>query len=179
MKLACLALACGLAVVGTGHFAQADDLTQDEIIQRFQKQKTRGLKIVSTTPEGAESEATVQATEVAPAAAGEEVFVNISFDFDSAALREDQKPRLTALCGAMQAMDGTFRVLGHTDSSGTAAYNARLSKLRAEEVKRYLISDCKIDGTRLEAVGVGEEFPLDPADPRADVNRRVEFQMIG
>ena len=30
---------------------------------------------------------------------------------------------------------------------------------------------------KLLAEGVGEAFPVDPADPKADVNRRVEFQV--
>ena len=71
-----------------------------------------------------------------------------------------------------------FRIVGHTDAAGSASYNERLSLLRAEEVKRHLVSDCGIAETRLQAVGVGEQFPLDKDDPRADVNRRVEFQAL-
>jgi len=107
------------------------------------------------------------------------VNIQISFDFDSAALRTDQKPKLTTLCTVMQKVDvNLFRIVGHTDASGAADYNERLSLLRAQEVKRFLVSDCGIAETRLEAVGVGEAFPLDKADPRGDVNRRVEFQAL-
>jgi outer membrane protein OmpA-like peptidoglycan-associated protein len=42
-----------------------------------------------------------------------------------------------------------------------------------------MVSDCGIDANRLEAVGLGESAPFDATDPRADVNRRVEFQALG
>ena len=32
---------------------------------------------------------------------------------------------------------------------------------------------------KLEAIGMGETAPFNSADPRADVNRRVEFQALG
>jgi len=110
----------------------------------------------------------------------EQVNINVSFDFDSAALRADQKPKLNQLCNALKAADVQMvRILGHTDASGSADYNERLSKLRAEEVKRFLETDCGFPADRMEALGVGERFPYDPTDPAADVNRRVEFQALG
>lgn len=79
----------------------------------------------------------------------------------------------------MKAADvDVFRIVGHTDSSGSDAYNERLSLLRAEEVKRYLVGDCGIADTRMEAVGVGSRFPYDAENPKGDVNRRVEFQAL-
>ena len=51
--------------------------------------------------------------------------------------------------------------------------------LRAQEVKRHLVSDCGIAETRLKAVGLGESAPYNENDPRADENRRVEFQALG
>lgn len=108
----------------------------------------------------------------------EQVNVSIRFDFDSAVLRADQKPRLTAVCHAMKSIDvPMFRIIGHTDAAGSKAYNDRLSRLRAEEVRRYLVSDCGLPSDRLQAVGVGEEHLLDPAHPRSEANRRVEFQV--
>jgi len=162
--------------------AQGAEMTQEEIIKRFAAQKTRGLSIAPVVdatmqPTAAPTEVTPSNIAIMPAEA--QININISFDFDSAALRADQKPKLTAMCGAMQAVDGAFRILGHTDASGPEDYNQRLSRLRAEEVKRFLVADCGIGPDRLEAVGVGEEVPLTPEYPRADVNRRVEFQVLG
>lgn len=106
-----------------------------------------------------------------------QVNVNIAFDFDSAALRADQKPRLGQLCNVMKASDiQLFRIVGHTDTSGSSAYNQKLSQLRAEEVVRYFTTECGITATRLEAIGLGEHFLADEADPKSAANRRVEFQ---
>ncbi|MDI3337745.1 OmpA family protein [Defluviimonas aestuarii] len=108
-----------------------------------------------------------------------QINVNIRFAFDSAALTEDQKPLLAQLCSVMRESDiQLFRIAGHTDASGSDAYNERLSQLRAEEVQRYLVRDCGIAATRLEAVGLGERFLADQADPKAPENRRVEFQAL-
>ena len=108
-----------------------------------------------------------------------QVNVNIKFGFDSAALTPDQKPLLTQLCNVMSHSDiQLFRIIGHTDASGTDAYNQKLSQLRAEEVRRYMVDQCAIAPSRLEALGVGEQFLADKADPKAADNRRVEFQAL-
>ena len=71
-----------------------------------------------------------------------------------------------------------LRIVGHTDASGPWSYNLKLSELRAEEVKRFFENDCGVAADRLQAIGVGEQFPFDDRDPGAAVNRRVEFQAI-
>lgn len=107
------------------------------------------------------------------------VNVRIEFAFDSAALDDTQKPKLQKLCNVMRAADiQLFRIIGHTDASGSDDYNERLSRLRAEEVQRYFIKDCGIAAGRLEAVGLGERFLLKDYDPDSDQNRRVEFQAL-
>lgn len=68
----------------------------------------------------------------------------------------------------------TARVEGHTDSTGTTAYNQTLSQARAQSVARALQSS----GMRFDAdqiIGRGETIPLSPndtAEGRQD-NRRV------
>lgn len=108
-----------------------------------------------------------------------QVNVNIKFDFDSAALNDNQKPLLAQLCKVMKGSDiSHFRIIGHTDASGSDAYNQKLSLLRAEEVRRHMVEDCGIDAARLEAMGVGEKFLADEKKPDAPENRRVEFQAM-
>lgn len=173
--------------------SDASELTPEELMLLFKKQKTRGLVLVPTGTETALEEempadlfGDVGAEATDPAATtyveldkSEQINFQIVFDFDSAALREDQKPKLSSLCEVMNVIDiEKFRIVGHTDASGSADYNQRLSQLRAEEVKRFLVSDCGIADTRLEAVGVGKDFLLDKDDPRSDANRRVEFQAM-
>ncbi len=68
---------------------------------------------------------------------------------------------------------------GHTDSSGSDAFNQRLSQKRAEAVRDYLIAR-GVEATRLKAVGYGESQPIAPNDTEEgrEKNRRVEFNII-
>jgi len=143
---------------------------------------TTSTEVAPTTEVASTTETVVTQNETAtlvkmPADLG--VNVRIEFAFDSAALDEAQKPKLAKLCNVMKAADiQLFRIIGHTDASGSDDYNERLSRLRAEEVQRFFVNDCGIDAGRLEAVGVGERFLLEGADPASDQNRRVEFQAL-
>lgn len=108
-----------------------------------------------------------------------QVNVRISFDYDSAVIKADQQPVLDQMCRVMESSDiKLFRIMGHTDAAGSDAYNERLSFMRAEEVKRRLVSDCGIAPDRLEAMGLGKRFLFDKANPKAAENRRVEFQAL-
>ncbi|MBK0327119.1 OmpA family protein [Rhodobacteraceae bacterium F11138] len=188
-KFIAISLVAGLGLAAPSALLAQDASTMsaEEIADAFKKQKTRGLVIVPTTQDASTAD-TANSTSVAPTAAMEYTAVNpedqvniqIAFDFDSAALREDQKVKLATLCNVMKSVDvSVFQIVGHTDSAGSAAYNERLSLLRAEEVKHHLANDCGIPENRLQAIGMGESAPLDDANPRADSNRRVEFQALG
>ena len=147
-----------------------------------QEKKYRGLVIVPTGQElfGSDDAAATAPADYVRVAPEDQVNVHIVFDFDSASLRADQKPKFAAICQAMKSVDAAlFQIVGHTDSAGSVAYNERLSLLRAAEVKRYLVQDCGIPADRLQAVGLGESSLLDTRHPRAEVNRRVEFQALG
>ena len=181
-----IALACAAALPAAAQ-SNGEEMSAEELRALFLKQKTRGLVIAPTTPGSAETapETTV-VTAVEPATNGVieipqdmQINVSIKFDLNSSALRSDQKEKLANLCAVIsESTDDVFRIIGHTDSSGSAQYNITLSKLRAEEVKRHFVSECGIPSERLLAVGVGEEQPLNKANPRADENRRVEFQIV-
>lgn len=108
-----------------------------------------------------------------------QVNLRISFGFDSAALAEAEKPKLDKICQVLKQTDiELIRIVGHTDTSGSEEYNERLSTLRAEEVARHLTQSCGIAPGRLQTIGMGERFPANAADSRADENRRVEFQAL-
>lgn len=108
-----------------------------------------------------------------------QVNLRIEFGFDSAAISDDQKPKLEKMCLALRGAGvSTVRIVGHTDSAGTDAYNQTLSELRAREVARQLVDGCGIEAARIETLGMGERFPFNPSDTRADENRRVEFQAL-
>ena len=67
-------------------------------------------------------------------------------------------------------------VEGHTDSTGSADLNRKLSQARAESVIKYLVSK-GIKKGRLEPKGYGPDRPIADNNEEAgrDANRRVEF----
>ena len=71
-----------------------------------------------------------------------------------------------------------LEVGGHTDSSGPARVNERLSQQRADAVAAYLVRQ-GIDADRVTAVGYGEREPAAPNSTRAGraKNRRIEFKL--
>lgn len=180
----CAIAALVLVSTSGAGFAQDDSqLTAEQLAAKFiAQQATRGLVIA---PSGTAADATAvdgaalpeDTTYVAldPSA---QVNFQIKFAFDSAALAANEVVKLDTLCEVIKASDiAQFKIIGHTDASGTDSYNQNLSLLRAEEVKRYLVNDCGVPDGKLVATGMGEAFPMDPDNPRAEVNRRVEFQV--
>jgi outer membrane protein OmpA-like peptidoglycan-associated protein len=142
-------------------------------------------EVAAAAPGGLAAPAGSDAVPATPASAhwtlpdDEQVNVQVTFAFDSAVLADSEKPLLRTVCSAIDKADvGVLRIVGHTDAAGPAGYNQKLSVLRAEEVERFFVNDCGLAPDRLQAVGVGEQFPYDDADPLSGTNRRVEFQAI-
>ena len=75
--------------------------------------------------------------------------------------------------------DVVIEIQGHTDSSGSAVFNERLSLRRAESVRDYLVTQ-GVDIQRMRAVGYGERFPIasNGSDEGRAQNRRVEIHRI-
>jgi outer membrane protein OmpA-like peptidoglycan-associated protein len=112
---------------------------------------------------------------------GEYLIVNMPQDLlfatDSAAVRSDLRSDLNAVAASLlRYPNSTIQVVGHTDNTGTAAYNQDLSQRRAVSVASIL-RESGVPGGRIAAVGRGEDQPiasnLTPAG-RAQ-NRRVEI----
>ena len=70
-------------------------------------------------------------------------------------------------------------VAGHTDSTGSDAYNQGLSERRANAVSSYLRGQGVID-QRLITLGMGESRPIadNGTDAGRQANRRVEITMV-
>jgi outer membrane protein OmpA-like peptidoglycan-associated protein len=75
--------------------------------------------------------------------------------------------------------DFSLTVSGHTDSTGGAALNQRLSENRAKACYQYLI-DQGISPSRLSYAGYGESRPISDNSSLTGraLNRRVEFKLI-
>jgi outer membrane protein OmpA-like peptidoglycan-associated protein len=71
-----------------------------------------------------------------------------------------------------------FLIEGHSDSFGPDEYNLRLSELRAETVKEWLISSMGIPADSIETRGFGESRLVAPPTGSIEeqqINRRVEI----
>ena len=109
------------------------------------------------------------------------VALDVKFDVNSAVLTADAYRTLRQMAEAMNRAELSachFAIEGHTDATGSAAYNDALSKRRANSVKEFLLS-MDVGNSRLKTVGMGSRDPLDPAHPRAGENRRVQFRIVG
>lgn len=105
----------------------------------------------------------------------------VQFDLGSANISPTSRELLTKLGAAMNspALAGQrFRIEGHTDATGDADTNQRLSARRAQSVQAFLEKSSGVATNRLSAVGKGSSEPIDAANPRAAVNRRVMVAVI-
>lgn len=97
------------------------------------------------------------------------------FSTDESSVSAEQQTRITAIAAKLVSVGiTTARVEGHTDSTGTAAYNLTLSQARAAAVAAPM----QAGGMQFSAdqvIGRGEAVPMSSngtADGRQD-NRRV------
>ena len=102
---------------------------------------------------------------------------DILFAIDSTVLLPILRRDLAALADNIRRFPGsTIDVLGHTDNTGTAAYNRDLSTRRANAVAAVLIAN-GVAGRRIRSIGRGEDDPIATnltIAGRAQ-NRRVEI----
>ncbi|KAF1048206.1 OmpA family protein [Xylophilus sp.] len=102
---------------------------------------------------------------------------DISFDTNSAAVKSNFAPILDRFAaGLRDNPNAEVRIIGHTDSTGSAAINDPLSVNRATSVRDYLTAR-GIGFSRIAVEGQGARQPIasnDTAEGRAR-NRRVEI----
>ena len=102
---------------------------------------------------------------------------DILFATDSAALTGALQNDLYTVARSLNEYPNTtVNVIGHTDNTGTAAYNQDLSQRRAQAVSSVLIN-AGVSAGRINAIGRGEDQPV--ADNLTSAgrqqNRRVEI----
>lgn len=113
-------------------------------------------------------------------AAGTWIYKDIQFENNKADLRQSSFETLNEIVAALKAQKNLrIEIQGHTDSSGTRAYNIGLSQRRAASVRAYLVSQ-GIESSRLTTKGFGPDRPIASnatKEGRAK-NRRVEIKPI-
>jgi outer membrane protein OmpA-like peptidoglycan-associated protein len=104
---------------------------------------------------------------------------NVTFDVDQDAIRSEFYPVLNSVVLVLKEYNRTLvDVNGHTDSTGDAEYNRRLSERRALSVANYLNGQ-GIDPRRFSIVGFGESQPVanNATEAGRAANRRVEIRL--
>jgi outer membrane protein OmpA-like peptidoglycan-associated protein len=119
----------------------------------------------------------------APAAAPS-TNLNIVFSSGSATLTPEATAELDQLGKALTSHDLAaykFKIVGHTDTTGTVTGNQSLSEARADAVKQYLEAKFGVTDARLVALGVGESDPVVATPPQTSElrNRRVQIINLG
>jgi outer membrane protein OmpA-like peptidoglycan-associated protein len=105
---------------------------------------------------------------------------DILFATDSASVRPDLQRDLRTVAQNLNSYPNTtVQVIGHTDNTGEAAYNASLSERRAQSVAGILISE-GVSSSRLRSIGRGEDTPIasNLTPEGRQQNRRVEIVIL-
>ena len=105
------------------------------------------------------------------------VFDNLNFETGSTKLTPDSVPTVNSLVAILKAYPAVaVRLEGHTDNTGDAAANKKLSLDRAIVVKEIMITGGVADA-RIGTDGYGEENPIAPNETEEGraKNRRTEL----
>ncbi len=101
----------------------------------------------------------------------------VEFGFDKHNVKNQYNQHLKEIADFLKSQPNLQVALeGHTDNFGSKAYNANLSKMRANSIKEYLVSNFKIDPARLSVKGYNYSKPKASNDTRIgrQRNRRVQ-----
>jgi outer membrane protein OmpA-like peptidoglycan-associated protein len=104
----------------------------------------------------------------------------VQFEHGSARLKPESYRILNQVADIMERYpDYKLEISGHTDNTGTDAFNQRLSENRAGACYNYLVNR-EIDIKRMSYVGHGEARPIADNTTLAgrQLNRRVEFNLF-
>ena len=102
--------------------------------------------------------------------------LEVNFDNNSAVVKPAYNAEIKRVADFMAQYSNTVvEIQGHTDGSGAADYNQKLSQRRADSVAKILVSKFSIDASRVTAKGYGKSQPIasnQTTEGRAK-NRRV------
>lgn len=157
------AVAAGVSVVAAGDLALAEQRARQAITGPVTREAVvRSLSVVPTDQSTGRAEASVM--------------LHVEFAFDSAELTTRARRDLDQVAAALadaRLDNAPVTIEGHTDATGDEAYNRRLSRRRAAAVAGYLAKR-GVAGSRLTAMGLGEDRLLGDHDPTDGRQRRVE-----
>jgi outer membrane protein OmpA-like peptidoglycan-associated protein len=108
---------------------------------------------------------------------------NVRFGFNEAFVREEEVEKLDRIAEVIEKIlaahpGEVFMIEGHTDAVGSDAYNLKLSRARAEAVKKALTTYYVVPARNLKAVGYGERYLKIPTSDAEEENRRVSMRRV-
>jgi outer membrane protein OmpA-like peptidoglycan-associated protein len=116
-----------------------------------------------------------------PIVAGNSIILrNVFFETDSYALKSESKLELNKVVEMLKANPGIrIEIGGHTDNTGSAGYNLKLSDNRAKAVTDYLVS-ASISAGRIVSKGYGMDKPVadNESEEGRSQNRRTELKIL-
>jgi outer membrane protein OmpA-like peptidoglycan-associated protein len=106
----------------------------------------------------------------------------VHFEYNTAEIKSDSFNLLEQVGKALNdnPQIKKVRIEGHTDDVGGDDYNMKLSRKRAEAVKKHLVDVNGVAAERLVVEGFGKTRPVQQGDDEESraLNRRVEFVIV-
>ena len=106
--------------------------------------------------------------------------LHVKFDNSKAIIKPEYFDNIKAAADFLKEYPHVSLVIkGHTSSTGSAAFNKKLSQQRADAVVNVLVNEFGVNSSRLTAQGMGEEELLSPANTLQahEANRRIEAKV--
>ena len=180
------------ALIGAAAGAVVGLITGDDAVERRQRALIgAGVGAIAGGSIGAYQDrqeaklrAELEGTGVSVTRIGDNITLNMPGNVTFATNSSDLSPAffdvLTSVGKVLNEFESTVvEVAGHTDSTGSDAYNQQLSERRAASVASYLRQQ-QVRGDRIITVGMGEQRPIadNSTDAGRQANRRVEITMV-
>lgn len=185
IALAAALLATSAAAQTIVHYREGERVDAADVA-RLLAPRTRSIRLLddpapAPAPAPVAAAAVLAPTPIAHVKAAEDasgLSLPVRFAFGSADIVPAARAQLDALAAGIRMLprEAVVSIEGHTDATGSEAYNLALSKARARSVRDYLVQHHGIEPFQLRALGFGEERPIAGTDPHDGVNRRVEFR---
>lgn len=108
--------------------------------------------------------------------------VTVHFDFDKDTIKSEDLPLLDMLGNFFEnsGLINSLYLTGHTDQSGTEAYNDNLSRRRVTSLQSYWEKRYNLAGLNIKLAALGERYPLSKQPPvqlKNAIDRRAEMTL--
>jgi outer membrane protein OmpA-like peptidoglycan-associated protein len=146
----------------------------------FRAPTKAGTTIIEVTDNGGQIRESTILIKSPPKADREIRLANLKFKFDSEELINSSERELENAVKTLRSLKlKRIIIAGHTDSVGNDNYNQELSERRAGTVREILLKRLRLPANAIDAIGYGEDRPLNDNDTPANRqrNRRVDLKV--